>query len=255
MVRRALFLLTFLLAVAPGSAIAAITWVDNGSGATAGCNGTTSCTTTSSPVAGDTLVAFAFRDGNATPPTVPAGWTTLDNTSGGANNNGSSIAYKSAAGGAEASGTFTSATTLIVEVYRGVDQSKFNSGAGEGMAEGTGATITEPGTDCGGTLTCTKNFTLGVNDGTSWIFVACGHRQVDTNLETATLSAVLTLRQNPVDATDEGADFDTNAGVSTFTGGTKGLGGTNGGWACRTQELEATVTATVHNLGALGVGS
>lgn len=218
---------------------AAITWVDNGGGATAGCNGASSCTTTSSPLAGDTLIAFSFRDGNSTGTSAPAGWTVLDNTNG-SNSNGSGMFYKAAAGGAEASGTFTSATTVIIEVFRGVDTSKFNSTAGEAFCEGTGGTVSIGGTGAG----CTNNFTFGDSGGTSWVFYACGHRSVDTNLEAATNTGAYTLRQNPVDGTDEAANFDTNAGVGTFAGFTKALTGTNGGWACRTQELQASAPAT-----------
>jgi hypothetical protein len=66
---------------------------------------------------GDLLLAFAYRDGGTTVPTLPAGWTSL--SSAGANNNAFLLAYKVATSSAETIGTFTGATNTVIQCYRG----------------------------------------------------------------------------------------------------------------------------------------
>lgn len=67
---------------------------------------------------GDLIIYYAFRDGNATAPTLPAGWTAL--YSGGSNTCAAVCVYKWAASNAEAAPTFTNATATEVVVYRNV---------------------------------------------------------------------------------------------------------------------------------------
>lgn len=69
--------------------------------------------------AGDLIVAFAFRDGSTTLPTLPAGWTSRLAPTG-ANSCSMRLATKIAASSSETSGTWTNATSLIVLVLRGV---------------------------------------------------------------------------------------------------------------------------------------
>lgn len=89
----------------------------------ADCTGTTSCTTTGN-LTGDLEIAWACRDGSATAPTTPAGWTSPASWTGSINGTGAAdsvckTACKVATGANEASGTFTNAGSLMIQVYRG----------------------------------------------------------------------------------------------------------------------------------------
>lgn len=63
---------------------------------------------------GDLLIAMAFHDGSTTPPTVPAGWTTLSTAIGSACS--AVLASRTTVG----AGTFTNATSVVCNVYRKV---------------------------------------------------------------------------------------------------------------------------------------
>ncbi|MGV0961436.1 MAG: DUF1833 family protein [Limnohabitans sp.] len=169
--------------------------------------------------AGDVLLAFAYRDGNNNATGVPAGWTTISNT-GGANSNSASMAYRLAASDAETSGTWSNATSLIVQIYRGVA-----SIGADAFATGSSTTVTYPG------------LVLEVANGTSWVAAFTGHRSVNTALEVAPPGLI--LRENTLDATDEASGFDTGIGVSDWTVRSVAVGGTASGWFARTVELRA----------------
>lgn len=169
--------------------------------------------------AGDLLLAFAYRDGNNNAPGVPAGWTTIA-SAGGANTNSAALAYRFAASDAETSGSWSSATSLIVQVYRGVA----TVGA-DALATGNGTTVTYPG------------LVLEVGNGTSWVVAFAGHRSVNTALELAPQGMV--LRENVLDATDEASGFDTGTGVNDWTARNVVVGGTASGWFARSVELRA----------------
>lgn len=177
---------------------------------------------------GDLILGFSFRDGNNTAPTVPGGWTTIDTTAG-SNSNGSGLAYKIAASASETSGTWSSATTVIFLVYRGVDQTNPIGGNAHDGAAST--TVNYP------------TVSMVVSDGTSWVVGFAGHRSTDTSLETP--PSGMTNRSTAADATDEGAGHDTNGGVSSWSGTTVSVGGTSSGWRARTVEIRAEVTGSV----------
>lgn len=82
-----------------------------------GNSSTGNTTTMSAHAAGDLLIAFAFRDGNTTSPTVPAGWTTIGAPIG-SNVCSWLPAFKIAANSSETTGTWTNATGVSVAVYR-----------------------------------------------------------------------------------------------------------------------------------------
>lgn len=117
---------------------------------------------------GDVIIVFAYRDGNATGPTVPAGWYTL-NTSG-ANTNSAVLAWKYAASGSETTGTWTNATGIAVAVYRGV--LGIHNMAVNGASSNS---LSYPA------------LTLAHTDSTSWAVRAGGHRTA-TNMTTNTPS-------------------------------------------------------------------
>jgi hypothetical protein len=167
--------------------------------------------------AGDIILGFGFRDGSTSPPTVPAGWTTLQTNNV---NTGGAVAFKVAAGSSETSGSWTSANTLLVMVYRGP------SGVGaSAMANGLGSVL---GVDYPA---------LTLASGSSWVVAFAGHRNVDTALETPPAGTV--LRIDHVTAACECVSFDTNSAASAWTAKTVTVGGSSGRWCSASIELLA----------------
>lgn len=185
--------------------------------------GTTSATLPTHK-AGDVILAFAYRDGNTTAPTLPTGWTNIANA--GANTNSARLAYRVATAAGTASGTWTNATSVVFQVYRGV---ALNNPIG-GFAAGGAAS----------TSVAYNTFTLTDTGGTSWVVGFSGHRSTDTNLQNAPTG--MTARSNVVDATDEAAGHDTNGPVSSWSTQTVSVGGTSSGWRSYTVELRASPT-------------
>jgi hypothetical protein len=134
-------------------------------GVTDSATGINSIVTMPTHAAGTLLVAYAFRDGSTTPPTVPLGWTTID--SRGSSSCSEVLAYKLAASESEVSGTWTNATGLIITA---VD--------GSGTIEIGGNTLY-------GYLSSNivyKAVTMDVTDGTSLILAFAGSRDPATGL-------------------------------------------------------------------------
>lgn len=169
---------------------------------------------------GDLLVAFAYRDGNASPPTVPAGWTTID-SSGNSNANASVLAYRIATG-VEPTAGWSNANEIIVHAYRGVSGSPIGANSRQASS---GTTVTYPA------------ISLNITNGTSWVIGFAGHRSTDTNLQNA--PAGMTNRSTRVDATAEVAGHDTNAGVSSWSATNVSVGGTSSGWMTRVLEIKS----------------
>ena len=174
--------------------------------------------------AGDLILAFAFRDGSTTLPTIPTGWTSIGSSS--ANTCAARVAYKVAASSSETTGTWTSATTVIFLVYRGVQ-------VWSGIA--TNDTV------AAGSSTIVTYNANGFWQGLSRLVAFAGHRSTDTALGTA--PGTLTLIVNPTDATDEAAAF--HSTVDNFGNWTKtdvSVGGTSSGWITFTLRLRVPIT-------------
>lgn len=201
-------LILILMMSSAGSLFAGISKIDAASAQAASVNFGVTAT------AGDLILACGHRDGSATAPTNPAGYTIIDGT--GANTNSMRIAYKIAAGG-ETSVSMTNATSMGEIMYRG-----FNSGAnkiGAFVANGsTGATLTF------------STLTLKNKTATSWL-AACGGSRNATNVNSQTLAG-MTQRTAVADF----AMFDTNAGVSTWS--STNMSATNGSTGWRTYVVE-----------------
>lgn len=209
-------------------------------------NGATTTFTPPAHVAGDIFICLAFRDGSNSTPTLPAGWTQIDTCT--TNSAGAMFGYKVAVSNAETSGTWTNATSTICNVYRGVDTTTVIGG--HAPATGASTTVSYPA------LTMTNA------NGTSWVVGASSHRSVDTTLETPPTG--MTLRGTGVDAGDEQATHDTNAGVTAWGLQTVSVGGTSSGWCGFTVELlvaapfvfrqggTASATASPATTGAFG---
>ena len=181
--------------------------------------GTTSATLPTHQ-AGDIIFGWAFRDGNTTAPTLPAGWTAIANS--GANTCSGRIAYKIALSGAETSGTWTNATSVVFMVYRPAANKQLRVG-GNGTSSGSSTTVTY------NTVTMTNA------TGSSWVSGFAGHRSVNTSLQTPPTGMV--NRATVVDATDEAAGHDTNGGVTSWTSTNVSVGGTASGWISYTVEI------------------
>lgn len=172
--------------------------------------------------AGDIIIAFAYRDGNTTPPTNPDSALWTDIGANGGNTNSSRLAWRRATGPGTVSGTWTNATSVGFRIYRG--------------CKAEGSPIGD--VNNGGAASTTVSYpalTLQAADGTSWVIAAAGHRSVNTSLENPPTGMVnrLTL----VDATDEIAMHDTNGGVGAWSNQNVSVGGTSSGWRSWTIEL------------------
>lgn len=170
---------------------------------------------------GDLLLGCACREGSATPPSLPAGWTSIA-SSASAEQVSSTCGYKVAASGSETSGTWTNAIHTAVAVYRGQHASPIG-----GIA-----------TSSGGSATLTyASITMSVGTGSSWVvLLACdswGGGTIDA-------PSGFTNRTNYAPNFMNIAFHDTNAGVSSYAGGTAGMtGGGWDNWQTRTIEIKA----------------
>lgn len=172
--------------------------------------------------ADDLILAFSYRDGSTTAPSLVSPWTNIG-TAGGANTNSSRLAYYVATDSATLSGTWTSATSVVFHVYRGADTS---SPIGDnGNTGSTGTTVTYP------------TLTMSISDGSSWVAGFAGHRSTNTSLEDAPLGMI--NRENVNDATDEASGHDTDGGVTSWSNTNVSVGGTSSGWRARTVEVKA----------------
>lgn len=188
-----------------------------------GAAGTTSATLPSFQ-SGDVAITFAFRDGSATNPTVAAGWTTLTNTADGTTCS-ISVGWRRLVTGDTTTGTWTSASRVVVVVYRGCEPFITPTG-GVVASAGTTNTVTY------GTVTMTRG------NGTSWVVGLVGHRSVDTTIDSASITG-MTARTSGVDATAEAAAWDTNGGVASWASTNQTITGTASGWQTYMVELLA----------------
>jgi hypothetical protein len=172
--------------------------------------------------AGDVIIAFAFRDGSTTQPTLPTGWTSIGTRSG--TSCCGRAAWKRCTGSSETSGTWTNASSVLFIVFRGAVASGTPVGGYTSQA-GTTASVTYPAV------------TMTASDGTSWIIGTAGHRSIDTSLETAPTGMTNVI--SVVDATDEAAGHDTEGGVSSWSAQSVSVGGTASGWVAFSVELLA----------------
>jgi surface protein len=172
---------------------------------------------------GDLILAFAFRDGSTTLPTLPSGWTSIDTAA--ANICSARVAYKVAASSGETTGTWTNATTVIFLVYRGVNISRITN-------------IDTESTGTGTTVTYNAN---GFWQGLSRLVAFSGHRSTNTALETP--PGDLSLIVGVVDATDEAASFESSVdNYGNWASTNVSVGGTGSGWITFTARLRVPIT-------------
>jgi len=186
-----------------------------GSASTSGTNATVP-----THLAGDLLIAFAYRDGNILAPTLAAGWTNI-NSSNGASSNGSRLAYRIATGTDLANG-WSNATEVIIQVYRGISGSPIGVNT---TSRGNSSIVSYPA------------LTPSVLNNSSWVIGFAGHRRINTTLENSPTG--MTRRSTLVDAKAEVSGHDTNSGVSSWPTTTVSVGGTSSGWMTRVLEIKS----------------
>ncbi len=172
---------------------------------------------------GDIILIFAFRDGSATNPTVPAGWTTLTITTDGTTCS-VSMGWKIATSNADTSGTWTNATGLMCHVYRGADKI---SPFGVQKATPIGTLVANAGTTSPSTYGSTAAKAIMNNQ---WFVAFQAHRSIDTTTLSNTPTGYTNVI-NALGATQDMVSFDTNGPVEAgFASNTVAPGGTASGW-------------------------
>jgi hypothetical protein len=163
---------------------------------------------------------FAYRSNSNTPPTVPAGWTTI-NASGAANNS-SALAYRIATGTDSGTG-WSNATQLIVQVYRGVSASPIGNVGTPQFANSK--IVTYPAVN------------LSVTDGSSWVIGSAGAASNSSNVQISPTG--MTMRVNQIGTSAEASGHDTNGGVSSWLAQTVTISASNVKWSARTLEIKS----------------
>ena len=172
--------------------------------------------------AGDLILAFAFRDGITTAPTLPSGWTNIRSNSGNACSG--RVAYRVATASGTASGTWTNATSVVFLIYRNINQ---NSPIGNTNSEtASSVTVNYPA------LSVSQN---------SWVVGFAGHSSANVNLIAPT---GMTNRAYVQDATDEAAGHDTNGSVASWASRNTSVGGTAAGWRSFVLEIKPSVSVS-----------
>ncbi len=167
----------------------------------------TSISSMPSHSAGNVLIFAARRNSSTTPPTIPGTVTTIGSLgqSGIGGNVAMACGYKIAAGSSETSGTWTNASHVCCMVYSGGDGTDPIGDDTFGGSNGT--TLTIPA------------LTMQVSDGTSWAVFIGTTVQASADADLLTISG-MTRRFEDSAIAPFFAGFDTNAGVSSFAGGT-----------------------------------
>ena len=177
--------------------------------------------------AGDLIVGTGYSDVNGVV-TKPAAWTGL--SQGVAGGFGRTCAFIIASSSGTTSGTWTNATELCVQVYRGAVGIGSNSPV---STNGNSASINYP------------TVTLDKTDGTSWVGGVAIHRSA-TNVETA--PAGMTNRSS-TGSTPEAACHDTNGGVASWSAVAASVNASNT-WQSTTYEVLAQNITPVSALAA-----
>lgn len=177
-------------------------------------------------IIGDFAVVGAYRDGNTTPPSLPANWVSVRADTG-LNTNSMRVTKRQVTATGLSTGTFTNAQTVMLEVWRPGPGYTLDTGA-TAVASASSTTISYP------------TFAMNVTDSSSWVLAFAGHRNLNVALETPPTGMV--NRISIVDGTDEAAAHDTNGGVGSWPGATVAGGGSASGYYVTMVEM--TVTAS-----------
>lgn len=190
---------------------------------------------------GDLMIIWAFNSTSTTVPTFPTGWTQV--LSSGSNTGtlcASACGYKFATSGSETSGTWTNASEICCQIYRGTAASSplVNAGA----QTGNSTTVNYSG------------ITTMTGPSTSWVVRFVGMTSINNSPQTPPTG--YTNRSDIDGLIAEAAGHDTNGAVSSCSFQSVNTGGTAGNYISKTVELLAASGGgvTAHNLTMLGVG-
>lgn len=142
---------------------------------------------------GNLAIVHAYRNNSDTPPTRPAGWTSI--LSGGGNGNSGTVGYRFLRNGDTSTGTWTNATAIQVIILDGAAASPIGASA---RLDSSTSTLTTPA------------LSLVVTNQTSWVVAFAGSKGTDAN--TVDLSGT-TTRSGSVGA----LALHTGQGVSTWS--------------------------------------
>ncbi len=218
---------TIVVSAAPAKRLVGVGW------------GTNSVSPMPAHVAGDLLVRYDYRDGNATAPTVASGWTSV-RAPAGANSCSERLSKIVATGSSHTAGSATNATSSIVEVWR----------PGAGYTLDIGATASSSG------ATNTWTFpalTLQDASGASDVLAFIGHRSTNQNITAAPTG--MTNIASVSDATDQAAGHATSGGVTSWTSKTVTGTGTASGWFSIVAEIKATSAGVTSSRAEAGSAS
>lgn len=201
---------------------------------------TTSTAACSGEQTGDLLLVTASRTASGTAPTSPGGsWTTIGTATNSAGNASTQTAlisgWSTAAGSTTASGTWTNATNVIMQVYRGQSASPIGNFATQG------------GSNSGTVVTYAAD-TLTVTDGTSW-FAGFAVRNSAQALMATAPSGMTNRASSP--ATPVAAGHDTNGPTASNWSSTNVSGFTTAAkFTSIVIEIKASPTITVGTSGS-----
>jgi hypothetical protein len=196
-----------------------------------GATGTTSATLPTHQ-AGDVIIAFSFRDGSVTQPTLPAGWIPITNQAG--TLCCSRTAWRRATGAGTTTGTWTNASRVSFIVLRGCWSE--NPIAADATGSGSGTNLNYPAV----TLRKTDSTSMGVR--------FAGDVNINTTLETPPTNWTNLAAASGVDAVAECACHTRASLAANIGADTVAKGGTAGAWTAHSIEVFADPPAgTVEN--------
>jgi surface protein len=180
---------------------------------------------------GDVIVAFAYRDGSTTPPSIPAGESWANVT--GAGTSDSYVLAWNISNGNRTTGTWTNATNVIFSVYRGANTTTPIANIG-GLDQGV--------IDYTGTSTSLLYGNNAYYFDQSWVIAFAGHTQLNSNIANVPGNLVNRAYQANVTSNSVVAAFDSNAIYDKWPNTTVNINGTSGGWITVTTRLIANLS-------------
>lgn len=199
--RRLLVLLLLLSAAAAGQTISR----------TGSCSAATTSCTFSATATGDLKIIFAFRSGSNTPPTLPAGWTTILTVQAGSGGTTASARIgcnKSSSGSDTGSGTWTNATDVVGASYAGTGVNATSDCNTTGIG-GIGSNSAKTSTSLN-----YPTITMSRANGTSWVMGDSGGTATSGTITCAPsgMTSITTGGTGP-----QARASDTNATVSSWS--------------------------------------
>lgn len=178
---------------------------------------------------GDAIFIVAANRSGSTPPTLPAGWTSVGSV--GFTSIAMNIGVKIAASTSETSGTWTNATDIAYVIYSGAASTPFSNVSGQ---QGTSTSISYSGIVSYG------------NPSNDWViaFAFAGSNTGNLTAVPPTSTSIVTGNSG---AAFELAIFDSNGPLSSYSFNSKTLGASVT-WVTRTVELVMATSATPTNL-------